>query len=352
MAAKIDMAESLPGDTKTLEAVMELISKADRFLLTCHVKPDGDALGSLLGLGLALMGRGRDVTLFTEEPVPYKLGFLPGTEYIVNEAPDPLPPGTTLVILDCNEPSRIGRYGQRFINQASSILVLDHHLSRGPSPGQDISGDHPYIRCILPDVFAAAALVFWVLKGLGWPISRDIATNLYTAILSDTGSFRHSNTNKTTFEMAGELVGYGVDPYFVANMLYENHPLCRQHLLAMALDTIEIRGHGRIGLIQVTPEMFRASGATEQDTEDFVGHVRCIDTVEIAIFIKEARAGQVSVSLRSKSSFNVAELAREFGGGGHFHAAGFRTSGTASDVRAALLERLDAYFGDSEETDV
>ena len=339
------MAKSLSRDTKTLEAVIEAINTADRFLLTCHIKPDGDALGSLLGLGLALRHKGRDVTLFTEEPVPDTLRFLPGTEYIVNDVTDPLPKKTMLVVLDCNEPSRIGMYAQRFIGQASSIVVLDHHLTQGPFLAQDT---RRLISYILPDIFATAALVLWILEGLNWPISKDIATNLYTAILSDTGSFRHSNTNKTTFEMARELVAYGADPYFVANRLYQNHPLCRQHLLALVLNTIEVKGHGKIGLIQATPEMFHASGATEQNTEDFVGHVRCIDTVEVAIFIKEAHAGQVSVSLRSKSFFNVAELAREFGGGGHFHAAGFHRAGTASEVRDALLNRLTTYFSDSE----
>jgi len=339
------MAKSLSRDTKTLEAAIEAINTADRLLLTCHVKPDGDALGSLLGLGLALRHEGRDVTLFTEEPVPDTLRFLPGIEYIVNDVPDPLPKETTLVILDCNEPSRIGVYAQRFIGQASSIVILDHHLSLGPFLAQDT---RPLISYILPDIFATAALVLWILEGLNWPISKDIATNLYAAILSDTGSFRHSNTNETTFKMARDLVAYGADPYFIANRLYQNHPLCRQYLLALVLNSIEVRGHGKIGLIQATPEMFRASGATEQNTEDFVGHVRCIDTVEVAIFIKEAHAGQVSVSLRSKSFFNVAELAREFGGGGHLRAAGFRKAGTASEVRDALLNRLSTYFGDSE----
>ncbi|NIA08203.1 MAG: hypothetical protein GWP10_00115 [Nitrospiraceae bacterium] len=345
------MTKSLSKDIKTLEAVIEALNASDRFLLTCHIKPDGDALGSLLGLGLALMHAGKDVILFTEKPVPNNLKFLPGTEHIVNEVLDPLQSNTTLVILDCNEPSRIGKYAQRFIEQASSIIILDHHLSPGPFLPQD-QDTRPLISYILPDVFAAAALVFWALEGIGWPISRDIATNLYTAILSDTGSFRHSNTNETTFKMAGALVAYGADPYFVANMLYESHSVSRQYLLAMALNTIEIKGHGKIGLIQVTPEMFRSSGAAEQDTEDFVGHVRCIDTVEVAIFIKEAHAGQVSVSLRSKSFFNVAELAREFGGGGHIHAAGFHQEGTASEVKDALLDRLNTYFGDYEAVNV
>ena len=339
------VTEVLPKDTKTLKAAVDAINASDRLLLTCHVKPDGDALGSVLGLGLALKDAGRDVTLFIEDPVPDSLQFLPGSQYLVNEVANPLPEKTTLVVLDCNEPHRIGKQAQRLIEQASLIVVLDHHLSQAPFCAQNSGTKHPHcISYISTDIFAAGAIVLWIIKGLGWPITEDIATNLYAAILSDTGCFRHSNTNETAFRMAGDLVAHGANPYAVANQLYQNYSLCRQHLLGLVLRTIEVRGHGKIGLLQATPEMFRVSGAMEHDTDDFVGHVRCIDTVEVAIFIKEVYAGQVSVSMRSKSFFNVAKLAKEFGGGGHFHAAGFRKTGTAAEIREILLNQINAYL--------
>jgi phosphoesterase RecJ-like protein len=151
--------------------------------------------------------------------------------------------------------------------------------------------------------------------------------------------------------MAGELVANGANPYAVANQLYQNYSLCRQHLLGLVLRTIEVRGRGKIGLLQATPDMFRISGATEHDTDDFVAHVRCIDTVEVAVFIKEVYPGQVSVSLRSKSFFNVAKLAKEFGGGGHFNAAGFRKTGSAAEVKEILLDKIKINFEGSETAD-
>jgi phosphoesterase RecJ-like protein len=329
---------------KTVRAVAEMINAAERLVLTCHTKPDGDALGSMLALGLALKDAGREVALYTEDPVPDNLGFLPGSSYVTNDVPATAGSKTTLVVLDCNEARRIGRDAEALIEQASSIVVLDHHLS--PAPFIDHRGRPERWRCIswiLPEVFATGALVFWLLEELGWPISEGIATNLYTAILSDTGSFRHSNTTRTTFQMAGRLVDFGANPYAVAGRLYQRYPLRRQQLLGLVLKTLEVKAQGTIGILQATPEMFRVSQATENDTEEFVGYVRCIDTVKVAIFIREARAGQVSVSLRSKSDFNVAELAQEFGGGGHFHAAGFRKTGTAPEIRALLLERLSSY---------
>jgi phosphoesterase RecJ-like protein len=346
------VTEVLPKDTKKLKAVVDAINVADRLLLTCHVRPDGDALGSVLGLGLALKDAGKEVTFFTEGPVPDTLQFLPGSQYLVNEVANPLPEKTTLVVLDCNEPHRIGKQAQRLIEQASLIIVLDHHLIQAPFCAQTPGTKRPHcISYISTDIFAAGAIVLWIIRGLGWPMTKDIATNLYAAILSDTGCFRHSNTNETAFRMAGDLVAHGADPYAVANKLYQNYSLCRQHLLGLALRTLEVKRYGKIGLLQATPEMFRVSGATEHDTDDFVGHARCIDTVEVAIFIKEVHAGQVSVSMRSKSFFNVADLAKEFGGGGHFHAAGFRKTGTATEIREALLKKINACFEDSETAD-
>ena len=266
---------------------------------------------------------------------------------------NPVPDKTALVVVDCNEPHMIGKQAQRLIEQASLIVVIDHHLIQAPFCVQTPGTKHPHcISCISTDIFAAGAIVMRIIKRLGWPITENIATNLYAAILSDTGCFRHSNTNETAFRMAGDLVAQGANPYAVANRLYQNYSICRQHLLGLVLRTIEVRGHGKIGLLQATPEMFRASGATENDTDDFVKHVRCIDTVEVAIFIKEVYAGQVSASMRSKSFFNVAKLAKEFGGGGHFHAAGFHKTGTASEIREILLDQVNAYLEGSGTADV
>jgi phosphoesterase RecJ-like protein len=341
------LKETVPATSptdKTARAVAEMISAAERFILTCHTKPDGDALGSMLALGLALKEAGREVVLYTEDPVPENLDFLPGSGYVTNEVPVTAGSKTTLVVMDCSEVRRIGRDAETLIGRASSIVILDHHLSRAPFLGHlDRPERWRCVSWILPEVFATGALVYWLLEGLGWPISKGIATNLYAAILSDTGSFRHSNTTRTTFQMAARLVDLGADPYAVADRLYQRYPRRRQQLLGLVLKTLEVKAQGTVGVIQATPEMFKVSQATENDTEEFVGYVRCIDTVEVAIFIKEARAGQVSVSLRSKSDFNVAELAQEFGGGGHFHAAGFRKTGTAPEMRALLLERLSSY---------
>ncbi|MDA8161993.1 MAG: bifunctional oligoribonuclease/PAP phosphatase NrnA [Desulfobacteraceae bacterium] len=329
-------------DMEAVRAVADALNAADSLLLTCHVRPDGDALGSVLALGLALKDAGRDVIMYTEDPVPERFGFLPGSGLITND-PEPYLSGEfTLVVLDCNEPARIGSRAADLIGRASNIVMLDHHLTRV----LDWNGKGT-IAYVDSDVFATGAIVYWVLEALGWPVSEDVASNIYLAILSDTGCFCHSNTNETALEMAARMVGYGANPFKIANGLFQNYPIRRQRLLGLALKTLELRGHGKIGLMQVTPEMFRACGADESDTDDFVGYVRAIGTVEVAVFIKEVYSGQVYVSLRSKTSYNVAELAQEFGGGGHFHAAGCRFPASADDVRGVLLERLLKDFSGS-----
>nr|WP_281382993.1 DHH family phosphoesterase [Dissulfurirhabdus thermomarina] len=311
----------------------------ERFVLTCHARPDGDAVGSLLGLGLALEAAGRDATLYMEAPVPPHLAFLPGSGRVVTEPPVPLAPGTVLVVLDCGEAGRVGRGGERLAREATSVVVLDHHLTQGEF-GRDV------VRYVDPEVFATGAIVLWVLNELGWPVSAEIATNLYAAIVSDTGAFQHNNTTALAFAMAEYLVSRGADPSGVARALYQSWPERRLRLLGLVLHTLEVRAGGRIGLLQATPEMFRTTGAREADTEDFVNYCRSIDSVEVAVFIREVHAGNVAVSLRSKTTYDVAALAQEFGGGGHFHAAGFRRSGSAGEIRALLLERLARDFDD------
>lgn len=347
------MSKILYKDINKLKQVADVINTSGHLFLTCHIRPDGDALGSLLGLGLALKNAGKDTTFLVEDSVPNTLKFLPGTQYLVSEIANPLPKNTTLVVLDCNEPYRLGKQAQRLIEHASIIIVMDHHLSQTPFCARSSSEKHAHcMGYISQEIFATGVIVMWIIEALGWPITEDISTNLYTAILSDTGCFCHSNTNETAFRMAGDLVAYGADPYVVANRLYQNYSIHRQRLLGLVLKTLEVTEDGKIAILQAKPDMFYISGATEYDAEDFVGHARCIDTVEVAIFIKEVHSSQLSVSMRSKSFFNVAKLAKEFGGGGHFHAAGFRKIGKATEVKDSLLKRIYEYLGESEKANV
>ncbi len=319
-------------DRDKLVSIGEILTKEKEFFLACHIRPDGDAIGSMLALGTSLMLQDKNVTMYCADTVPDQLKFLKGSDKITNDASH-ISKDTTLIILDCSEPKRIGPKGEEIFYTTSKRIVIDHHLS----------DEEPDVTICYqdPSLFATGALIFWLLEELNWPIYPDIAESLYTAILTDTGCFRHNNTTELSFEMAKKLVGLGARPDFIAQMLYQNYPLRRLQLLALVLKTLDIRLNGKIATIHATPEMFKISKATEADSEDFVSYARCINTVEVAIFIREVHSGHCAVSLRSKRFFNVARVAKEFGGGGHFFAAGFRTTGTVQEVREKLLQRIE-----------
>ncbi len=338
-------------DPVLLAEIAGVINNATRVVVTAHVRPDGDAVGSVLGLGKAIKDSGRDVTIFLEDPVPDALEWLPGSHMATNRLEFPLGKGTLVVVLDCHEPRRIGRLGSQLLEEAAMVVVLDHHLGDRPICAMS---EAPWAgRCLSyidAGVFAAGALVYWLLQELDWPITPEIAMNLYTAVMTDTGCFRHGNTTAQALEMGASLVRHGADPYFAAGRIYQHVPIRRLKLLGLALKTLELRARGRVGLMQVTPEMFRVAGATSEDCQDFVSYARSVDSVEVAVMIKEVSPGQVAVSLRSKSYFDCAGLAAAFGGGGHYNAAGFRMAATASEVRTALLNRLEELL-DGEDDD-
>ena len=327
---------------ETLKQAAELIKKSKNIVIACHERPDGDAAGSMLGLANAIESTGRQVSCCCADPVNGNLSFLPGAESVQHGLPEKLPSGTTLVIVDCNEATRLGVLGPQLVKQASSVLVIDHHMGEGLC----LEGDAPDSCCqyIDTEMSAAACVCLLLITELDIPVSKDTATCLYTAIVTDTGSFRHSNTTGITFEMAGMLVDAGADPGEIALRLYQHKAPGSIHLLKLILQTFALEAKNNIGIIHVTPEMFLQSGATESDMDDYIHYPRSVSTVEAAVFVKELRKGQVSVSLRSKRTINVEAIAREYGGGGHFHAAGFRQKGSAEDVRDMIVKRLNREF--------
>lgn len=328
-----------------LKRVADILNDGENFLLTCHIRPDGDAIGSMLGLGLALEEAGRTVRYFSQDPVPRFLEFLPGTSSIEDSFDEDFVSDAVLVILDCNEPSRIGEQADRLLEIAKHVVVLDHHLGANKHCEQRAlngAGNCEGYICI--EASSTSIIVLDLLELLNWPIGKDSATALYTGIVTDTGSFRNSNTNKKAFLTAARLLEAGVDSYYVANKIYQSVPRQRLDLLGLVLKTLEVHEQGLFAMIHVTPKMFEITGTTEDDASDFISYARCIETVELAAFVKEFQPGVVSVSLRSKHLVNCAEIARHFGGGGHFHAAGFRTVGSAHEIRESVIEVVRDYF--------
>lgn len=330
-----------------LKNIAKLISETRYFMITAHQKPDGDAVGSLLALYLALNQAGKQVIPCLVDNIPKNLSFLPGNTSIVSAqdistrlSMDCIKE-TLLIILDCNELQRTGIVPFLPSLTFKTAIVLDHHIAKSEPLAEFVK----YflmdpLTCIDTDTFSTAALVYQLLGILNYPITPQIATNIYTGVVTDTGSFCHSNTNADALEMAASLVRAGANPHKISSQLFQQYPISRHRLLSMALNTLELKYDGKVGFMHVSPDMFIKSGANEEDAHDFVGCIRSIDTVELAIFIKEMSSGESNVSLRSKSYFNAAELAAAFGGGGHFHAAGFRMNKSITEIKNLLLSKL------------
>ncbi|MBI2370740.1 MAG: bifunctional oligoribonuclease/PAP phosphatase NrnA [Deltaproteobacteria bacterium] len=320
-----------------MKAIVEEIRRGQRFLVATHVNPEGDALGSLLGLGLCLRGLGKRVTFFDCDPVPAYLGFLPGAEEIVHDGAA-LADYDAAFIVDCGTLDRLGE-GFTKIRGIRKLINLDHHLTNHGF------ADLSYVD---PKACATGEVVYRLMKAIPASLTREIALCLYTAIVTDTGSFRYSNTTPEVHQIVAELLQYGVDPWEVSLHLFESDPPQRIALLGEVLATLELRAGGRLAAVHVTQAMLRAHQATPDLTEGFVNYTRGIRGVEVGLLFRELPDGTHKVSLRSKGRVNVAEVAEEFGGGGHANAAGCAIKGDLAAARErmfAVVERRLAGLG-------
>ena len=309
------------------EQLVALLKNHTRFLIASHESPDGDAIASTLALANALREQGKEVVAFNRDGVPGDYRFLPGWEQVVT-AVDPAARFDVGFVLDAGELKRAGVW----IRGACRILVnIDHH------PHSEDFGD---IYWVDEQASATGVLVYRLLQATGWSISREVATCLYTTILSDTGSFRYSNADPEAFRVAGEMVALGVDPWQIASGLYESQEEVRLRLLALALPTLDVAPCGTFAAITVTTDMFASTGATAEHTDRFINYPRSVRGVEVAIFFRQIGPDRFKVGFRSKGRIDVGSLSREFGGGGHHNAAGAVLEGSLPAVRDLVFSRL------------
>ncbi|MBI5492143.1 MAG: bifunctional oligoribonuclease/PAP phosphatase NrnA [Deltaproteobacteria bacterium] len=314
------------------DQAVEEARRGRKFLVVSHVSPEGDAIGSLLGMALALKGMGKDVTAYLEDPVPDIFSFLPGVDTIVHGLDGAGPFDATFAV-DCGQKERLGR-GFLGLKEPGRIINIDHHATN------DCFGD---VNVIVPDASAAGELVYDFCKAASVDVTRAMAINLYVAILTDTGSFRYSSATADAFIKAGELVKLGAEPWEISRRVYENHPVRRYKLLGMVLSTLELTDLGnsaRIATLTVTLDMFRKAGAEKDIADGFVNYARGIEGVEVGMLFRETGPKEYKVSLRSKGDVDVAEVSKVFGGGGHRNAAGFTLKGTIEEVKAKIMEAI------------
>ncbi len=329
-------------DRDVIASAQDLLCRSHRVIITTHIHPDGDGIGSALALQHYLGSLGKEVRCLLHSPVPATLLFLPGADTILRYQPDchaaVLAEADAVVIVDTSELRRLGAVAEVVEQAAASKLVIDHHLS--PQPFADV-----YV--VDPRASATGELVWQLLQRMGGAYrTPEIALCLYTAIVTDTGSFAYSNTSAQTHRTIAELVDIGVDIPWVHEQLFQSWSLARMHLLGEVLATMELHDDGRIGVLVVPQEAFHRTGATEEDVEGLAQYTLSVRGVSVGLLIVELpQGGDIKISFRSRMGIPVHDLAAEFGGGGHEYAAGARLPpGDLRQVCHRLIERTAAYL--------
>ncbi len=313
-----------------IQKIVEQIVSNQRFLVVAHENPDGDAIGSTLGLANALREMGKDVVALNVDPVPEIMQFLPGCEQLVSTLPESARFDVAFVL----DSGALVRTGVPVAELCTTLINIDHH------PHSNF-GDICFLDT---SASATAIMISRILDACDCQWSLDVATPLYLGILSDTGSFRYSSANEEAFRVAGRLVGMGVATWDIASRLYESLAPERMRLLGMVLPTLEISPNGRYASVAMTDDVLRLSGASEEHTDGFVNYPRAIRGVEVALFFRQIAAREYKISFRSSGTVDVGSMARELGGGGHHNAAGAQATGTLEDVRSQVARLLNRYL--------
>jgi phosphoesterase RecJ-like protein len=307
-----------------LQDVLHQIERRDRFVLTSHARPDGDAIGSALACCQVLRAMGKQADVVLHDGVPRIYRALPFADQVL-QANRVVGNYEAAIILECDSIHRTRLEGL----EDRYLISIDHHVSGRP---------FAHVNWIDPHAVATGEMVFRLAREAGTPFSPEIATCLYTALMTDTGSFMFQGTNERTFALARELVLAGADPSHCARSIYFAHSVAKMRLLGEALRNLNI--DGRIGWTWVTQEQMERCGAKEEDCEGLVNYVLSIGEIEAAAFFRELPGGRFRVSLRSKGKLDVARVAEGFGGGGHECASGCSVDGPQSHAVRQVLESL------------
>lgn len=311
--------------------IIEALRSARSIFITTHVVPDGDAIGSLLGIKLALERLGKPCEAGLSDPVPPSLRFLPGSDGIrLGECGATVRHDVALV-LDCGALDRVGQCLD--VVEACPVSVnIDHHAT---------NTQFATFNWVDAEAAATCQLVAELISAMGVAYDSDIATCLFTGLSTDTGSFRYSNTRAATFRTAAELADAGARPWEIAQNVYDSRPFSSLAALAEAILGIRFSCDRLIASMAVTAADMAKHGISEGDTEGFIGYARSIEGVEIAVAFREVGQETIRVGLRSKERVDVARVASEFGGGGHVRASGCTIQGTMDEARRRLMPSLE-----------
>lgn len=315
----------------TMNNIIDAINQSSEIAITFHISPDGDSLGSALGLREALISFGKNAYIMSKEAVPYNLNFLPNSEIIDGSTFKVLPSTNLVIVLDCGDFKRINAEIDKE-NKAYTLINIDHHLSN------EQYGDLNYVD---PSCSSIGELIYSFLEKLEVKITPNIATCLYTSIISDTGSFRYSSTTHLTHNIAGKLIDTGIDFSRIHRKVFDDKQFSMIKFLGRAIDNMKLV-KDKICLIKISSNDFVDFGLDSSiDTSHIIALGLEVKSAEVAVLLKESQ-DKVKVSLRSKDNADVRGIAEKFGGGGHTKAAGLTLSNvTLYEAEKLLLEEIE-----------
>ncbi|HEX6348646.1 MAG TPA: bifunctional oligoribonuclease/PAP phosphatase NrnA [Candidatus Dormibacteraeota bacterium] len=316
--------------------VKELVDANDQVLIFGHKDADGDTLGCSLAFAEALRAQGKEVWVLIPPPLPEMYEWLPGFDRIVESPPVGVDPGLVM-FFDAGNMERSGAAVQHITSHAT-IVNVDHHTTNA------MFGHLNLIEASPPDGDASAVgqMVLEMLEEFGWPITPSIATNLYTALMTDTGGFRHENTTPKALEDAARLARLGAEPSHIATMVYKSRPLTTLKLQALSLASMQVEVEGRLAWAKVNRRMLREAGAVMAESEGIIDTLNSIAGLDLAILFKEVSGSLTKISVRSRGPIDAAALCGRFGGGGHLRAAG-------AEIRLPLQQAIPAVLDAAKE---
>lgn len=311
-----------------IKEITAALRTRQRFVISSHSRPDGDSIGSQLAMAFGLLALGKDVTVVNFDPAAPPFMAFPGVADIrIAPAVAPEDDFDAAVIMECSDYARTGVAGlERFFT-----INIDHH------PGNTAYGQ---INWFDPSAAACAEMVFDVVQALGVPLSPEIATHIYIAILTDTGSFHFSNLSPRTFDICRQLVESGIDPVRIARQVYDNSTVGRLKLCGAVMHGMRIDPTGRIAVLYLDQQMAGTAGATYDETEGVINHPLTVKDVQAVVFFKQTQGNHYRVSLRSKGEVDVGAIAKEFHGGGHKNAAGCSADGPIDELRNIFVDKV------------
>lgn len=315
---------------KSFETAIKKIQESKNIYIASHIDPDGDNIGSILALGLALTKINKDVYILKTDDIPSDYLFLPNIELIkdYNKDNDEI---DIFIALDSGDKARLGK-NKDLIDKANTVINIDHHIS---------NTEFGHINIIDSKAAATGELIYKLINRMGIPMDKHIARCIYTAISTDTGSFMYDSTTSETHEIISKLLKFDINPSEININLYQSRSIERTNLFIKVLDTLSFHFHSKVATVKVTQDMLRKTNTKNEDTEGIISFVREIASVEIAIILRELQENKTKISMRSKKYMDVSEICSVFNGGGHIRAAGCSIEQTITSAEKLILDEIE-----------